>query len=32
MTHMVARLEVFKMHSDDKLWAWHNAFGMNRIL
>jgi len=29
--HMVAGLEVFKVHSDDKLWAWHNVFGMNRI-
>jgi len=29
---MVAGLEVFKVHSDDKLWAWHNTFKMNRML
>jgi len=32
MIRMVVGLEVFKVHSDDKLWAWHNAFGMNRML
>jgi len=32
MIHMVSGLEVFQMHNDDKLWAGHNVFGMNRML